>query len=115
MANGQNQFLDISWGTIAKLALTGFSVYVVFLIRDILVLVLFGVIISILFDPVIDALQRWRIPRVVSAVGVYIVLFGILSYTIFATTPIFAQEIQEFSKRLPQYFEERISPSLEGL
>jgi len=113
--NGNDQILDISWGTIVKLALTGFLVYVIFLIRDILVLVLFGVIISILFDPVIDFLQKRRVPRVISTLGVYLTLFGILSYTIFAVTPLFAQEIQEFSQRLPQYFEERISPSLQGL
>src|SRR3989338_10472548 len=113
--NSQSQLLDISWGTIVKLALGGFLVYVVFLMRDILALVLFGLIISVLFDPVIDFLQKRRIPRVVSTLGVYLALFGLLSYTVFATTPIFVQEIQEFSHRLPQYFEERISPSLQGL
>jgi predicted PurR-regulated permease PerM len=113
--NTHNQLLDISWSTIVKLALAGFVVYVVFLIRDILALVLFGVIISILFDPVIDRLQKFRVPRVVSTLGVYTILFGVLSYTIFAATPIFAQEFNEFAQRLPQYFEDRISPSLEGL
>jgi len=113
--NSHNQLLDISWGSIVKIALAGFLVYVVFLIRDILVLVLFGVIISILFDPVIDRLQKFRIPRVISTLGVYSVLFAIISYTIFATTPIFAAELNEFAQRLPQYFEDRISPSLQGL
>ena len=98
-----------------KLALTGFLVYVVFLIREILVWVLFGLIISVLFEPVISALQKKHIPRVLAAVFVYLCLFGFLSYVIFATAPIFIHEIQEFSHRLPQYFEERISPSLQGL
>lgn len=110
-----HSLLDISWGTIVKLALAGFLVYVVFLTRQILVLVLFGLIISVLFDPVIDFLQKRRIPRVVSTLGVYVTLFGLLSYVVFATTPIFVQEIQEFSHRLPEYFERSISPSLEGL
>jgi predicted PurR-regulated permease PerM len=113
--NGQSHLLDISWGTIVKLALAGFLVYVVFLLRDILVLVLFRLIISVLFYPVIDSLQERKIPRLISTLGVYLVLFGVLSYTVFATTPVFVQEIQEFSRRLPQYFEERISPSLQGL
>ena len=113
--NGQSQLLDISWGTIVKLTLGGFLVYVIFLMRDILALVLFGLIISVLFDPVIDFLQKRKIPRVVSTLGVYLALFGLLSYTVFATAPVFVQEIQEFSHRLPQYFEERISPSLQGL
>ncbi|HZX50372.1 MAG TPA: AI-2E family transporter [Candidatus Paceibacterota bacterium] len=113
--SGNSQLLDISWATIVKLGLTGFLVYAVFSLRDLLVLVLFGVILSILFDPVIDFLQTKKIPRVVSTIGVYLLLFSFLSYVIFATTPIFVTEIQEFSHRLPQYFEERINPSLEGL
>ena len=113
--NGSHQLLDISWSTIVKLALTGFLVYVVFLIREILVWVLFGLIISVLFEPVISALQKKHIPRVLAAVFVYLCLFRFLSYVIFATAPIFIHEIQEFSHRLPQYFEERISPSLQGL
>ncbi len=110
-----HSLLDISWGTIVKLALAGFLVYVVFLTRQILALVLFGLIISVLFDPVIDFLQKRRVPRVVSTLGVYLSLLGLLSYVVFATTPIFVQEIQEFSHRLPEYFENSISPSLEGL
>ncbi len=113
--NGYHQLLDISWGTIVKLALAGFLVYVIFLIREILVWVLFGLIISVLFDPVIDALHKWHIPRVVSTMLVYFCIFGFLAYIVFATAPIFIHEVQEFSNRLPQYFEERISPSLQGL
>lgn len=107
--------LDISWGTIVKLAIAGFLVYLIFILKDILVWVLFGLIISILFDPVIDFLQKRRIPRVISTVGVYLVLFGILAYVIFATTPLFVGELQRFSQLLPQYFEESISPPLQGL
>ena len=76
--NGNDHNLDISWSTVVKLALAGFLVYVIFLVRDILVLVLFGVIISILFDPVIDFLQKRRVPRVASTIGVYLLLFGFL-------------------------------------
>jgi predicted PurR-regulated permease PerM len=111
----EQRVLDISWESIFKIVVSAFAVYLVFLLKDILVWVLFGVIISILFDPVIDFLQQKRIPRVISTVGVYMLLFGILSYIIFATTPLFVGELQKFSQLLPQYFEERISPSLQGL
>jgi len=90
------KILDISWGTIVKLAVAGFVVYLIFILKDILVWVLFGLIISILFDPVIDFLQRRRVPRVASTVGVYLLLFGLLSYVIFATTPLFVGELQRF-------------------
>ena len=113
--NGSDRILDISWGTIVKLAITGFLVYVVFLVRDILVLVLFGVIISILFDPIIAFLQKKRVPRVVSTIGVYVGIFGVLSLIVWGTIPVFTGEINRFSESFPRYFEESISPSLQGL
>ena len=113
--DGNHQLLDISWGTIVKLALAGFLVYVIFLIRDILVWILFGVIISVLFEPIIGFLHKRHIPRVLASALVYLSVFGLLAYLVFATTPIFVFELQQFSNRLPQYFEERISPSLQGL
>lgn len=113
--DGEQRMLDISWGSIIKLAISVFVIYLIFLLKDILVWVLFGLILSILFDPVIDFFQKRRIPRVVSTVGVYAVIFAVLAYIIFATTPLFVGEIQRFSHRLPQYFEESISPPLQGL
>ena len=113
--NGTERTLDISWGTIVKLAIAGFLVYVVFLIRNILVWVLFGIIISILFDPLIDSLQKKKIPRVASTLGVYLTIFGVITLIIYGTLPFFIGEINRFSQSLPRYFEESISPPLQGL
>lgn len=108
------RLLDISWGTILKLALASFVVYLLFLVKDILVWVLFGLIISIIFDPIIDFLQKRRIPRTISTVAVYLSLFLFLALTIYGSSPFFVNEIQRFSQLFPQYFES-LSPSLQGL
>lgn len=112
--NNQGRVLDISWGTILKLAVAGLVIYILFLTRDILVWVLFGLIISILFDPAIGFLQRRRIPRVLGAIGVYSVTFGILALIIWSMAPFFVNEIQRFSQLFPQYFE-TLSPILQVL
>ncbi|OHA65662.1 MAG: hypothetical protein A3D64_01710 [Candidatus Wildermuthbacteria bacterium RIFCSPHIGHO2_02_FULL_49_9] len=112
--NSQEKLLDISWGTILKLAVAGLVVYILFLTKDIFVWVLFGLIISVLFDPAIDFLQRRRIPRALGTIGVYSVVFGILAFIIWGTAPFFVNEIQRFSALFPQYFE-TLSPSLRGL
>jgi len=112
--NNQEKVLDISWGTILKLAVAGLVIYILFLTKDILVWVLFGLIISILFDPAIDFLQRRRVPRVLGTIGVYSVFFGILAFIIWSIAPFFVNEIQRFSQLFPQYFE-TLSPVLRGL
>lgn len=106
--------LDMSWETIIKISLMVLILYIFFLIKDILVWVVFGVIISLLFNPIIDFLQKKRIPRVVGVIGVYLLVFGIIALTIYSTAPFFVSEIQRFSELFPRYLES-IAPPLEGL
>ncbi len=108
------QKLDISWGTIVKLSLTALLLYLFFLTKDILVWVVFGVIISLLFNPVIDFLQQKRIPRVVGTVGMYLLVFGVIAFSIYSIAPFFVSEIQRFSRLFPEYLE-AVAPPLEGL
>ncbi len=110
----QESKLDISFATIIKLSLAAIVVYVTFLIRHILLLVLFGLIISVLFDPAIDFFQRRRIPRPIATVALYLFVFGLIALTIYGTAPLFINEIQRFSQLFPRYFE-TLAPSLAGL
>ncbi|MDP2864120.1 MAG: AI-2E family transporter [bacterium] len=110
----QEKVLDISWGTILKISVAILSFYVLYQIRDILVWFIFGLIISLLFNPTINFLRKLRIPRVLAVVFVYVGVFGFFSLLIYLIIPIFVSEIQQFSKILPQYFE-KISPPLKGM
>ncbi|MDO8424644.1 MAG: AI-2E family transporter [bacterium] len=106
--------LDISWGTILKIALASLGFYLIFLVRDILVLIIFALIISILFNPAIDFLQKRKIPRVLAVSLVYISIFGFLGLFIYLIIPVFIFEIQQFSQFFPQYFE-KLAPPLKEL
>lgn len=108
------KILDISWGTIFKIGITALVVYMLFLTKGIFVWVLFGVIISILFDPAIDFLQRKRIPRMVGTFALYLAVFGVIAFIIYSAAPVFVNEIQRFSQLFPRYFE-TISPIFRGL
>ncbi|MBI2574063.1 MAG: AI-2E family transporter, partial [Candidatus Wildermuthbacteria bacterium] len=110
----EQRVLDISWGTIGKLALAGFALYAVFLIRDILAWTLFGVVIAVIFEPVVGSLKKLKIPRVVSAVCVYLAVFGLIAFVIYGMIPFFVSEIQRFSQLLPQYFE-TLAPFLKSV
>jgi len=109
-----DRILDISWGTIFKIALAFLGFYLIFLVRDILIWVLFAIIISVLFEPAINFLRRLHIPKALAVIFVYIGVFGILSLLIYAISPMFVTEIKQFSQLFPQYFE-KIAPSLRGL
>jgi len=109
-----NRILDISWGTILKISLAFISFYILYLIRDILVWLIFALIVSVLFNPAIDFLYRRRLPRVLAIIFVYVAIFGILGLVIYWIAPIFVSEVQCFSQFFSQYFE-KIAPPLKGL
>lgn len=111
--NGE-KVLDISWGTIFKIAFAFLVFYVLYQIKDILILIIFSVIFSLLFNPVIDFLETRKIPRIVSVIFIYLGVFGVISLFFYLTIPFFIQEIQQLLQIFPQYFE-KISPPLRGL
>lgn len=110
----ENQTLDISWGTIFKIGIAVLIFYLIYLVKDILIWIIFALIISVLFNPAIDFLQKRKIPRGISVILVYILIFGILGFLIYLISPIFIVEIQKFTQLFPQYFE-RFAPPLKEL
>lgn len=101
----QNRILDISWGTIFKVAVAATIAYILYLIRDVLIWFIFAVILSILFNPAIDFLQKRKIPRAIGATLVYLGVFAVFSLLTYFIAAIFFNELQQFSQFFPQYFE----------
>lgn len=108
------KILDISWRTILKVSVAILIFYALFAIREILILFVFALTISVLLNPAINFLRRRKIPRSLGVVFVYVGIFGALSILIYMMIPVFAQELQRFLDFFPQYFE-RISPPLRNL
>lgn len=110
----QGTSLDISWNSILKVVIAFLVVYLLFLIKDILILVIFSLIVSILFNPLIDFLQRRKLPRVLGAGLVYFLIFGSAGFLIYIIIRAFIPEIQQFIVSFPEYFE-KIAPPLQNL
>jgi len=110
----ENINLDISWSFIFKIVLTIFVVYFLYIIKTILVYVLFGLIVSILLGPAIDFLHKLKLHRTLATFLVYISVFGFIGLMIYSVSPIFISEIQHFSQNFQMYFD-KVSPLLSGL
>jgi len=110
----EEKILDVSWETIFKILFAIICLYFLYLIRNIFIWFIFAVIISVLFEPLIDFLAKRKIPRLISVVFVYFIIFGLIALSIYFTVSIFTSEIRQFTEVLPQYFE-KISPPLKTL
>jgi len=112
------KILDISWSTILKIVVAFLSLYFLYLISEFLIWFAFAFVISILFEPSIRWLERMRVPRSLSVIFIYSLIFTIFSIAIYLGIPYFISEIQYFSELFPQYFSEyfgKISPFFEKL
>jgi predicted PurR-regulated permease PerM len=109
----EERVLDLSWKTIFRICAFLFLLYLLYLVKDILVLILFAFIISFLVEPAISFLEEKRISRPISVLFIYLFLFSFLGLLIFfLVSPIFS-ESQKLIKSIPEYFE-KISPTLKS-
>jgi len=107
----KEQKLDISWLTIAKVFIAVIIFYFIYLTKEIALWFFFALTISFLLEPAINFFRRFRIPRLLAVLFVYLSVFGILGFLIYLTAPLFVFELKEFSQRFPDYFI-KISPFL---
>lgn len=103
--------LDISWESIFKISIAIVSLYLIYLVRNVLVWFIFAVIISVMLDPLFDFLKKKKVPRVISVLVVYLLTFGVLSFLIYLAVPLLVSEIRQFAQNFPGYFE-KIAPPL---
>jgi len=108
----QESILNISWASIFKVCIAIISLYILYLIKDIVVWFIFALVISTLFNFLIDSFEKKRIPRIVTATFLYFIIFILLGFFVYKTAPIFLSEVKEFSQNIPRYFQQ-VSPILE--
>jgi len=108
----QESILNVSWGSIFKVCIAVMSLYILYLIRDVVVWFIFALVISTLFNFLIDSFEKKRIPRIATAIFLYSSIFILLSFFIYKMAPMFLSEVKEFGQNIPGYFQQ-VSPILE--
>lgn len=106
--------LDVSWATMLKVGVAVLGFYFLYLVSDIVILVVFALVISVLFAPVIDFLQQKKINRVLAASLVFVAVFGFFGLSVYLVSLTFISEVRQLTFDFSQYFE-RFSPPLRGL
>jgi predicted PurR-regulated permease PerM len=77
--------LEISWGSLWKVAAITALLALLFAIRETIIVLLVAILISSALDPLVEKLEKWRMPRVVGTIAIFVVtltLLALLTYTI---------------------------------
>lgn len=101
----KRQIIDISWWSIVKVLLVIASVWLLWLIRNVIVLVFFVVVIVAALSPVVD---RWskRLHRGLAVAVIYLLIILVFTLIGFAIIPPLASEIQDLALSLPSLFDQ---------
>src|SRR3989344_7409458 len=95
----------ITSGTIVSALFVIVGGYVLWLLRDLVLLVLTAIVIASAIEPEIAFLLRHRIPRFFAAILVYVFVFGSLFVLLYFFFPPIIADAAGFLSAMPQYLE----------
>lgn len=94
---------DITSASLVRIAVTGVALIALFYLRHILASILFAVVVASSIDPGVRWLQRFRVPRILAVLIIYIVGLALLAGAIYLIVPTFADEFSAFLDSFPHY------------
>lgn len=78
------------------------GIYILYLVRDFVVFLILGFILASALKPTIDSLEKKKIPRVISALFIFLLIFFLISSVFYLVFPPLFREIQDFIINFPQ-------------
>ncbi|MCD4760721.1 AI-2E family transporter [bacterium] len=108
------QSISISTDTLVRIILILLVIGFLYLIKDVLALFFVAIILSAAFDPLIDWLQKHKIPRALSIIGVYLVFLAVVGGAIYMLTGPIIDQVKDMSRAFPEYYT-RINDGLQTL
>ena len=92
--------LDISWASLWRILVMGALVLSAYLMRETISILLLALVISTAFTPAVDRLQKFRIPRILGTIIVFLVALIILAFVLYTIVPITLLELNSLFNNL---------------
>src|SRR3989338_7716412 len=104
-SNKQPININITSLTIVKIIAIFILLYFLYLISNILILFFVSLVFASGLDPWVDWLKQRKIPRSLSVLVLYLVIFAILFFSLYLITPVIVKEVNDMSNNFPQYLD----------
>ncbi len=99
------QIIDLSIMSIVKFFLVVILLFFLYMIKEVLAIIFVALILTSAFDPWVDALQRRKIPRWLSVLFIYLVMFIVIGAVVFLLIPPITVQFKQLMTKFPEYFE----------
>lgn len=98
--------IEISYRTIVFTVFFVILLWFLYYIKDIILQLFVALLIMTILNPTVTKLQKYRIPRALSVSIVYLVLLGLLVFTIATLIPALVDQTSKFATAIPRLLEE---------
>ncbi len=110
MPQREHQIIEIAFSTMLKAALLVILLWVAWLLREVIIVILLSIVIASSIEPLNHWFKRYGIPRVLGVIFVYLSAFTVFSLTIYFVIPPLLGDIIGFLNGLPTYIEDTLGP-----
>ena len=99
------EVIEISTSTILRFILIILGIGLLYLIRDVILILFVAVIITSAVDGPVDWLQKHRVRRIFGVAMIYLAFFAFLGLLIFLVVPPLAHEVKLLALNFPDYWD----------
>lgn len=100
--------VEITTGTIVRTIVFLLLLATLYLVRDVVAILLFSVVIASAIEPAAHWFARYRIPRVLGVLFIYISTVVVLGSTFYILVPPLLDDLSDFANKLPGYIHANI-------
>lgn len=94
---------EISYQSLIRVVVVGLIVFALFYLGKIIAALLFAVVVASGIEPGVRWLQRWRVPRILAVLIIYLLTIGLLAGIISTIVPVIVDEFGAFLDSFPRY------------
>lgn len=97
--------ISITTGTIVKTLVILAGAWLLFYLRDLVLIVLTAVVIASAMEPAVRAFMRYKMPRILAVIMLYVVVLGAIAGLIYVFVPQVLNEVSGFATEVPNYLD----------
>lgn len=91
---------DISWGSLWRVLAMAAFVYLLFLARETVAILALALVISTAFAPMVARLEKWRVPRILGTVIVFLVALTLVAFVLYTILPLALLQLNSLFRNL---------------
>lgn len=114
MPEHSHTYVDISTKSIFKFILIILGLFLLYVLKDVLVIFLLALIIASAIGPFANWLQGKGLPRIFGVLLLYLIVFGLIIFILSLVVPFISQDLLQLTRNLPELLS-KVTTSLDDV